>query len=163
MYQEVSDTLTNSGRAYARGELAAAGLWARKASDYTYIEGKAHQRFMQESAASYVGKRVGLAVIGFFEGAAEAMVGLIDTGAGLIGYHPDLEGKIAARYSKIKDAYSASTGIDHNLTHDAAIGQFLAGSGRPSRPARRSANSARPTACSERPAYSSTPHRPRRE
>ena len=73
---------------------------------------------------SYVGRRVGLAVIGFFEGAAEAMVGLVDSGASLIGFHPDLEGKIAARYTEIMDVYSESVGIDHNLTHDAAIGRF---------------------------------------
>ena len=56
---------------------------------------------MEESAWSYVGKRVGMAVIGFFEGAAEAMVGLIDTGAGLVGQHPDLEGKIKKQYDEI--------------------------------------------------------------
>jgi hypothetical protein len=124
MYQDVTEALTASGKRYATGELAAAGFWAREATEFTGIEVKAHERFLQESMFSYVGKRVGLAVIGFFEGAAEAMVGLIDTGASLFGFHPDLEGKIARRYAEIKDAYSATTGIDHNLTHDAAIGRF---------------------------------------
>lgn len=97
MYQEVTEALTTSGQRYARGELAAAGFWAREASQFTGIEAKAHERFLQEGVWSYVGKRVGLAVIGFFAGAAEAMVGLVDSGASLIGFHPDLEGKIAAR------------------------------------------------------------------
>ncbi|MEZ4596406.1 MAG: hypothetical protein R3C32_05915 [Chloroflexota bacterium] len=38
--------------------------------------------FKQESVWSYVGKRVGADIIGFIEGAAEAMVGPIDQGAG---------------------------------------------------------------------------------
>ncbi len=124
MYQEVTDALTNAGQRYARGEILTAGYWAREASQFNGIEIKAHKRFLEESALSYVGKRVGLAVIGFFEGAAESLAGMVDTGAGLVGYHPDLEEKIAARYTIIKDAYSASTGIDHNLTHDAEIGRF---------------------------------------
>jgi hypothetical protein len=124
MYAEVTEALTTSGQRYARGELAAAGFWAREASQFTGIEAKAHDLFLKEGMWSYVGKRVGLAVIGFFEGAAEGMVGLIDTGASLFGYHPDLEGKIAERYTQIKDAYSDAIGIDHNLTHDAAIGRF---------------------------------------
>jgi hypothetical protein len=124
MYAEVTGALTTSGQRYARGELAAAGFWAREASQFTGIEAKAHDLFLKEGMWSYVGKRVGLAVIGFFEGAAEGMVGLIDTGASLFGYHPDLEGKIAERYTQIKDAYSDAIGIDHNLTHDASIGRF---------------------------------------
>lgn len=124
MYAEVTEALTTSGQRYARGELAAAGFWAREASQFTGIEAKAHDLFLKEGMWSYVGKRVGLAVIGFFEGAAEGMVGLVDSGASLIGFHPDLEGKIAERYTQIKDAYSDAIGIDHNLTHDAAIGRF---------------------------------------
>jgi hypothetical protein len=124
MYAEVTEALTTSGQRYSRGELAAAGFWAREASQFIGIEAKAHDLFLKEGMWSYVGKRVGLAVIGFFEGAAEGMVGLIDSGASLIGFHPDLEGKIAERYTQIKDAYSDAIGIDHNLTHDAAIGRF---------------------------------------
>jgi hypothetical protein len=124
MYTEVTDALTEAGKHYAKGELVSARFWAHEAGQFTGIEIKAHKILMDEGALSYVGKRVGLAVIGFFEGAAEAMVGLIDTGAGLVGYHPDLEGKIAERYKVIKDAYSDATGVDHTLTNDAAIGRF---------------------------------------
>jgi negative regulator of replication initiation len=131
MYQEVTEALTTAGQRYAHGQLAATGFWAKEASQYTRIEPKAHERFLQEGTWSYVGKRVGLAVIGFFEGAAQAMVGLVDTGASLVGYHPDLEGWVAKRYTDIKDMASAGIGIDHNLVHDDEIGRFggrLAGS-----------------------------------
>ena len=124
MYEEVLDYLKHAGEHYSKGELIPARRFAHMASSYSDIEIKAHKRLMEESAWSYVGKRVGMAVIGFFEGAAEALVGLIDTGAGLIGQHPDLEGKIKKRYDEISQAYSESTGIDSTLTSDRTIGRI---------------------------------------
>jgi hypothetical protein len=124
MYEEVLDYLKHAGEHYSKGELVPARRFAHMASSYSDIEIKAHKRLMEESAWSYVGKRVGMAVIGFFEGAAEALVGLIDTGAGLVGQHPDLEGKIKKRYDEISQAYSEATGIDSTLTSDRTIGRI---------------------------------------
>ena len=124
MYEDVLDDLKHAGEHYSKGELIPARRFAHLASAFSDIEIKAHKRLMEESAWSYVGKRVGMAVIGFFEGAAEAMVGLIDTGAGLVGQHPDLEGKIKKRYDEISQAYSEATGIDSTLTSDRTIGRI---------------------------------------
>jgi hypothetical protein len=124
MYEAVLDDLKFAGEYYAKGRLIPARRFARWASSYTDIEPKAHKRLMEESAYSYVGKRVGMAVIGFFEGAAEALVGLIDAGAGLVGQHPDLEGKIKKRYDEISQVYSAATGIDSTLTGDRTTGRI---------------------------------------
>jgi hypothetical protein len=124
MYDEVLDYLKHAGEHYSKGELIPARRFAHMASSYSDIEIKAHKRLMEESAWSYVGKRVGMAVIGVFEGAAEALVGLIDTGAGLVGQHPDLEGTIKKRYDEISQAYSEATGIDSTLTSDRTMGRI---------------------------------------
>lgn len=124
MYEEVLDYLKHAGEHYSKGELIPARRFAHMATSFTDIEIKAHKRLMEESVWSYVGKRVGMAVIGFFEGAAEAVVGLIDTGASLVGQHPDLEGKIKKRYDEISQAYSEATGIDSTLTSDRTIGRI---------------------------------------
>ena len=124
MYEEVLDYLKHAGEHYSKGELIPARRFAHMATSYTDIEIKAHKRLMEESVWSYVGKRVGQAVIGIFEGAAEALVGLIDTGASLIGQHPDLEGKIKRRYDEMSQAYSEATGIDSTLTSDRTMGRI---------------------------------------
>ena len=99
-------------------------MWAREAGHYADIKVKAHQIFLDTGMFAYVGKRVGLAAIGFFEGAADAALGLIDTGAGLVGVHPGLVEWNTKQYDKIKGGYSELSGIDHTLVSDDEIGRF---------------------------------------
>jgi hypothetical protein len=124
MYDDILDSLRLACEHYAKGELLEAGMWAREAAQYSGIEMKAHRIFQQESVFSYVGKRVGLAVIGFFQGAAESLLGLVDQGASLFGVKTGLVEWSAGRYDLIKDAYGGATGIDHTLVHDDEIGRF---------------------------------------
>jgi hypothetical protein len=124
MYDDVLDSLNSAGRSYARGDLLKAGIWAKDAMRWVDIESKAHKILLAEGALSYVGKRVSMAVIGIFEGAAETVLGLVDQGAGLVGLKPDLAGWNARQYVKIKDAWSGEMGIDHNLVHDDELGRM---------------------------------------
>ena len=124
MYSEVMESLQHAANYYSKGDLLLSGRWAQEAKRYTDIEMKAHKLLMEESALSYVGKRVGLAVIGFFEGAADALLGLIDMGAALVGQHPGLVEWNTKRYEQIKGGYSSLSGVDHTLVHDDEIGRF---------------------------------------
>ena len=124
MYTDVTESLTTAGRYFSRGELVLARAHAKHASSFSDIEPKAHAILMNESALSYVGKRVGLAVIGFFEGAAGTVLGMVDAGAGLVGFHPGLADWNTKQYDKIKTGYTAASGIDHTLVHDDEIGRL---------------------------------------
>jgi hypothetical protein len=104
-YKDVIDSLNRAGEAYAKGDLNIAGYWAHDCRRYSGFEMDGWKLFKQESVLSYVGKRIGADIIGFIEGAAEAMVGLIDQGASLIGFHPGLEERIHQRYDTIFEGY----------------------------------------------------------
>ena len=124
MYAEVTESLQTAARYYSRGNLLMAGRWVKEALQFTDIEIKAHTIFMSHSALSYVGRRVGLAAIGFVEGAADAVLGLVDEGAGLVGYDTGLVEWNTARYNQIKEGYSDISGIEHTAVRDAEIGRF---------------------------------------
>ena len=76
------------------------------------------------ACSSIFGKRLAFAVVGFFEGAADALLGLVDQGAGLIGYHPGLVEWNTKQYEKIKGGLGSITNIDHTHIHDDEIGRM---------------------------------------
>jgi hypothetical protein len=123
-YKDIIDSLNKAGDSFAKGDLLRSRVWANDCKRYTGLELKGWKLFQDESALSYVGKRVGAAVIGFFEGAAEAMVGLIDQGAGLVGLHPDFEEKIHKRYDQVFEAYGEAAGLDTTVGNERNIGRI---------------------------------------
>jgi hypothetical protein len=123
-YKECGEKLQDAGRHYARGNLLLAGFWAMEAGRYTDLEIEAHRIFESEGLLSHLGKRLAFAVVGFFEGAADALLGLVDQGAGLIGYHPGLVEWNTKQYEKIKGGLGSITNIDHTHIHDDEIGRM---------------------------------------
>ena len=123
-YKECGEKLQDAGRHYARGNLLLAGMWAWEAGKYTDLEGEAHRIFETEGFLSHLGKRLAFAVVGFFEGAADALLGLVDQGAGLIGYHPGLVEWNTNQYEQIKGGLGSLTNIEHTHIHDDEIGRM---------------------------------------
>ncbi len=124
MFAACIDALKSSATALARGDLLNAGVWANAAKKFSDIEPKAHKRFQEESALSYVGKRVGLGIIGFFQGAADTVLGIVDSAAGLFGADTGLVKWNEGRYNTIKEAYGGAAGIEHQYVNADEIGRF---------------------------------------
>jgi hypothetical protein len=124
MYATCTDALQSAARALARGDLVNAGVWASAARRFSDIEVEAHKIFQQESVWSYVGKRVGLGVIGFFQGAADVALGIVDSAAGLFGADTGLVKWNERQYDTIKGAYGGAAGIEHQYVNADEIGRF---------------------------------------
>jgi hypothetical protein len=127
MYGEAEEALKHAVSYYQRGDLLMAGAWARKATQFTGIEAKAHRIMMDEGLASYMGKRLAAAGVGILEGSAGMMLDMIDKGAGLVGVKPGLAEWNARQYDKIQNGLSGLTGIDGTQTTDRALGKLGGG------------------------------------
>ena len=89
-----------------------------------HIAEKAEKMFFDLGVVSYVGKQLDQATIGFFEGSANALLGMVDMGGAVLGYDPGLVDWNTRQYTKIKSGYaSATNGIDPEFTSADEIGR----------------------------------------
>lgn len=124
LYDEPLDALRSAARSLSNGNLVWAARHLNGARRYVDIEAKAEKMFHDLGAVSYVGKQLDQAAIGFFEGSANALLGMVDMGGAVLGYDPGLVDWNTRQYARIKSGYaSATNGIDPDFTSADEIGR----------------------------------------
>ncbi len=71
---------------------------------------------MDMGVLKYVGGQLDHAVIGFFQGAADGLLGLVDGAASLFDVDTGLVAWNDKQYHQIQEAYTGVSGIDITLT-----------------------------------------------
>jgi hypothetical protein len=124
IYHDAQEQLSAAASYYVNNELFEARKMLKRATNtWTNAERRAGQLFNEESVFSYVGKRLGLATIGFFEGAANSVLGVLDSGANLVGYDLGAVKWNSQQYNTIKTGAGSLLNIDHRYTSADEIGK----------------------------------------
>ncbi len=124
MYAACMDAVKEAIDALRMGALVEASSQMHKADQWTGIEIKAHKLLMDMGVLKYVGGQLDHAVIGFFQGAADGLLGLVDGAASLFDVDTGLVAWNDKQYHQIQEAYTGVSGIDIDHVMAGSIGKM---------------------------------------
>jgi hypothetical protein len=124
MYAACMDAVKDAIEALRMGALVEASRQMHNADQWTGIEVKAHKLLMDMGVLKYVGGQLDHAVIGFFQGAADGLLGLVDGAASLFDVDTGLVAWNDKQYHQIQEAYTGVSGIDIDHVMAGSIGKM---------------------------------------
>ena len=124
MYAACMDAVKDAIEALRMGALVEASRQMHNADQWTGIEIKAHKLLMDMGVLKYVGGQLDHAVIGFFQGAADGLLGLVDGAASLFDVDTGLVAWNDKQYHQIQEAYTGVSGIDIDHVMAGSIGKM---------------------------------------
>jgi hypothetical protein len=124
MYAACMDAVKDAIEALRMGALVEASKQMHNADQWTGIEIKAHKLLMEMGVLKYVGGQLDHAVIGFFQGAADSLLGLVDGAASLFDADTGLVAWNDKQYHQIQEAYTGVSGIDIDHVMAGSIGKM---------------------------------------
>ena len=124
MYAACMDAVKEAIEALRLGSLVEASRQMHNADSWTGIEIKAHKLLMDMGVLKYVGGQLDHAVIGFFQGAADGLLGLVDGAASLFDVDTGLVAWNDKQYHEIQEAYTGVSGIDIDHVMAGSIGKM---------------------------------------
>lgn len=119
LYEERFEDLKSAAESWSKGNLVWAARHLKNAGKYVHIAEKAEQMYHDIGVVYYVKHQVDLATIGFFEGSANALLGMVDMGGAVLGYDPGLVDWNTRQYRKIK----SGSAVDQDATDADEIGR----------------------------------------
>lgn len=124
LYTEPLEDLKSAAQSLSKGNLVWAARHMKRAGGYKHIAERAQKMYFDMGVVSYVGSHIDQATIGFFEGSANALLGMVDMGGAVLGYDPGLVNWNTRQYGKIKSGYAAaSNGVDPDSMDADEIGR----------------------------------------